>query len=361
MALPADASASIDCERLSKVLMEPDETVPREMVDALYYVNETASDEDMDFLLDLASSRNVNIEHAPDTTTADVAVQMWLAEPDLLREHHAEAVAFRQRNFLYYGGGNGEGHGFPNVDHDLRREIETTLDDWFEKHRRGRGCRLFLFPRGDKVWILVRHGQPMRREASHGEGGEPATEFYRPQLHDVLIYDGSSDEIGVHANTKGETKLYLPTLGRLVFGDEHFFPPADKFTLDPLIEDGADALLCEDVDGLKQIRLVEFRRYWGGEFQEIEIRRASDVFGAMAKRQQNLGSKARLVTAVFKVKFEGAPKERSVTIRPPGNAKYERNEDSDVIESWLAKRGFIVDVDVAADDEETPTSLVENA
>jgi hypothetical protein len=357
---PTNGSGEIDCDALAHILIDPDASVPKDMVDALYYVHETSSDEDMDALLDLAKSRNVKIEHDPRTTVADVAIQMWLAAPDILREHHAEAIAFRQKNFLYYGGAHGEKRAFPTVDKDLRLQIEAELDDWFEEHKRGRGCHIFLFPHGKKVWILIRHGLPMRREASHQEDGKSSTEFYRPQQHDVLIYDTASDELGVHANTKGETKLYLACFGRLVFGDEEYFPPADKFSLDPLIEDGAKSLLCEDVEGLEESRLVEYRRYWGGAQKEIEIRKASDIFAALAARGQELGSKGRLIGAAFKVKFADSSKERSLTIRPPGNAKYERNEDSELIEVWLANRGFILEPEADGNDDESPTPVLES-
>ena len=142
-----------------------------------------------------------------------------------------------------------------------------------------------------------------------------------------------------------------------MFGNEEYFPPADKFSLDPLIDDGAKSLLCEDVDGL-----VEYRRYWGGAYKEIEIRKATDIFAALTARQQELGSKGRLVGATFKVKFTDSPKERSVTIRPPGNAKYERNEDSERIEVWLANRGFILGPEAEGDgDEEAPSAVLESA
>ena len=69
-----------------------------------------------------------------------------------------------------------------------------------------------------------------------------------------------------------------------MFGNEEYFPPADKFSLDPLIDDGAKSLLCEDVDGL-----VEYRRYWGGAYKEIEIRKATDIFAALTARHRSLG------------------------------------------------------------------------
>jgi hypothetical protein len=61
------------------------------------------------------------------------------------------------------------------------------------------------------------------------------------------------------------------------------------------------------------------------------------------------------------VKFADSPKERSLTIRPPGNAKYERNEDSELIEVWLANRGFILEPKAAGNDDETPSAVLESA
>jgi hypothetical protein len=68
----------------------------------------------------------------------------------------------------------------------------------------------------------------------------------------------------------------------------------------------------------------------------------------------------QLVGAAFKVKFTDSSKERSLTIRPPGNAKYERNEDSELIEVWLANRGFILEPKAEGDDDESPTPVLES-
>jgi hypothetical protein len=358
---PVNGAGGVDCDALAHILIDPDATVPKDMIGALYCIDETASTEDMEALLDIAKSRGVDLEDDPGTTVADVAIQMWLAAPDILQEHHAETIAFRQKNFLYYGGTHGGKRTFPVVSDELRQRMEAMLDDWFEEHRRGRGCRIFLFAHEEKVWILIRHGMPMRREASHQEDGKSTTEFYRPEQHDVLIYDSSSDELAVHANTQGEIKLYLRCFGLHVFGDEGYFPPSDKFTLNPLIEDGANSLLCEDVDGLEEFRLIEYRRYWGGAYKDIEIRKSSDIFASLASRGQQLTAGGRLVSGTFKAKFADSPKERSVTIRPPRNAKYERNEDSELIDVLLAKRGFIVEPKVEGDDPEAPSAVLEVA
>jgi hypothetical protein len=46
--------------------------------------------------------------------------------------------------------------------------------------KRWKASTLFVFRHAPLVWILVRHGLPMRREAGHQDDGRATTEFYRP-------------------------------------------------------------------------------------------------------------------------------------------------------------------------------------
>lgn len=357
---PAQAEDEIDYDALAEIFLMPDRETPTEMVDALYYVHETAGADDMDELIVAVRAQGVAIPDDPAATPIDLAIDVWFAAPDVVRSRHAEAIALRQQNFEYFGPQRQLAAPFPAIDDGLRGAIDAHLDDWFETHRRGRGCRVFIFRHPPMTWVLIRHGETMRREASQREDGGAGTEFYRPLRHDVLLYDERSGDIGVHAKTKGERNLYLRTLGRFLFDDEEHFPPAGRFTLDPLVHHGSAALNVEDIDGITAVRLVEYRRYWGGTFRETETRKAEDVFGALAARAGGSLSGGRLVSATFKVAFDGAEKERSVTIRPPGIARFERNEDSEIIECWLRERGFIL-AGVDTDDDEAATAVLADA
>jgi len=62
---PINGSASVDCDALAHILIDPDATVPKDMIGALYCIDETASTEDMEALLDLAKSRGVDLEDDP--------------------------------------------------------------------------------------------------------------------------------------------------------------------------------------------------------------------------------------------------------------------------------------------------------
>ena len=82
--------------------------------------------------------------------------------------------------------------------------------------------------------------------------------------------------------------------------------------------------------------------YWGGAHGEIEIRKASDLFAALAVRQGHLPDRPRIIKAVFKVQFEDSKTPRSVKIRPHNIAEYTRDSDASSIEQWLELRGFIL-------------------
>jgi hypothetical protein len=356
--IPTATDAEPDYDALAKILIAPTATTPGELLEALHFIRETSSAEDMDALLAAAQAGRLPISVDRERSAADVAIEIWLADPDLIYQRHAEVVARHQKAFLYFGGRTAGGRSFPHLDAPRCHEIERVCDDWFDEHRRGRGCRLFQFREPPHVWLLVRHGQPMRREASHQDDGSAGTEFFRPQRHDVLLYDERTDELGVYAGTKGERVLYLRTLGQVLFSDPDYFPQAAKYTLDPLIQDAAAALVCDDIDGIDQIRLVEFRRDWGGPYKEQEVRRATDLVAAVSERAGPGFAGGHATAAVFKVKFAHARQPRSITIRPPAVARYERNEDSQLVEQWLAARGFLVNRSTIEQDDADTAALL---
>lgn len=338
-------AASVDdmpLEKIAHILMNPDASVPDDMVNALYYVHETASHEAMEELLDRAEAAGIEIDTDHEVSVADVAVQIWLAQPMLLERQHAETVAFQRSNFMYFAGSAPKKSetSVPTISEADRTSMQGRMDSWFETKRRGRGCRIFTFPRGDKIWLLVRHGMPMRREGKHQEDGESGIAFYRPQHHDVLIYDSATDEIGVNAGTKGERELYLNIFGDTLFGSDEYFDRSERFSLDPLREHGPDAMAHGDVKGLAGVRFVEFGRRWPGKVPETEIRKSEDLFKAFGENWQKRLAGGFFTHATFKFAFEGTKRERSVTIRPANIARYERESDEEVIEAWLKARGF---------------------
>ena len=338
---PPSASDGIDYDQLVNVLMNPDTDTPKGLLDALYFVHEMATPEAMDVLLQEAENNGISLDGNPDPTAADVAVQVYLQDKDLLERKHAEQYLFKPRSFEYF---QTDTHPIPKFKPPTAKalsSLEKDLDDWFEKKKRGRGSKVFVYPKKDAVWFLVRHGDPLRREGSL-DGGQTSSVFYRPEKYDVLVYEPTIGEIRMHACGKGEKDLFRRQFGRHVFNNEDFFPETGKYTLEPLRNGGDTSIVCTDVDGMEWVRLKEIQFFWGGSEKEIEIRKANDVFAAYAGRSRAMPQKARIIRASFQVKFTDSKTARTVTIRPSNIAQYTRDSDAAVVEDWLTKRGFIL-------------------
>jgi len=357
LAWPEDED--IDYAALADILMKPDDQMPTRMVDALYFVHEMATPEEMDNLIKAASAEGIELDHDQDTTPADFAAQIWLKAPDLLEGMHAEVLVMKPKSFTHFKSEEPGSKAFTPPSEQTLNALQTELDLWFDDHKRGTGSKVRYFDYGNKVSVLVRHGMPFKREGSLKEG-QSETVFYRPEIHDVLVYDRIANELSVHAGTKGERELYLSAFGRRLFGDAEYFPDAEKFTLEPLKSGDPECLACVDIEGMEEVKLTELQFFWGGPYGDIEIRKSKNYLASLAARQQSIPETARLIQASFSVKFENAKNPRTVEIRPSNIATYTRDDDSVLVEEWMIARGFIVERKEEAS-EEAPEAILASA
>ncbi len=355
---PPGSTEELDFKGLIEIFMSPDVKTPKELIDALFFVDEMATTEGMDSLLAEATRQRLKLDPGTDHSPADVAVQVWLLDKDLLERKHAEQFLVKPRSFESYQTDRSPVPPFKPPTAAQLRNLEQALDDWFEQKQRGRGARVFPYTRDDGVWFLVRHGEPFKREESL-DGTEPSSVCYRPSKYDVLVYLPAIGEVRINARSKGEKQLYCAQFGKHLFADENFFPGTNKYTLDPLRESGEASLRCADVKGLEWIKLKEVHLYWGGPQSEVEIRKADDVFAALKGRNRSLPETARLIRAVFQVKFTDSKTPRSVTIRPSNIAQFTRDSDAEQVEEWLDKRGFIISK--AVEEHETARAAMASA
>jgi hypothetical protein len=337
----AYAGEQIEYQRLIDIFMSPSEATPRELLDALFLVDEMSTHDGMDALIEAASRESIALDDGDEHSPADIAIQVWLQNSDILERKHAEQFLFKPKSFEYYQTNRDEPPVFASLPSATRQRLERELDDWFEEKRRGRGCRVFAYPDDREVRFLVRHGEPFKREESLA-GADVSSVCYRPLKYDVVVYDRRLGELRINARLVGEKKLYRQLFGKHLFDDENCFPGTAKYTLEPLREYGADALACGDIDGIESIVLTEVDFAWGGAHGEVEIRKAADVFAALESRGRSMPERARIIKAVFKVKFADSNTPRSVKIRPCNIAEYTRDSDAGLLEQWLQLRGFII-------------------
>ena len=334
-----------DYDGLAGILMSPDTDTPDELLDALYFVDGLADPDHYDRILEECQEAGVDLG-PDDPSPEDLALRAWLADPNILERVHAEQYRVRPKKFESYFAANGHlpDLGYPSA--GALAALDADLNDFFDFKKKGRGARVFPFPKNDGFWFLIRHGQRIKREGTVQAGGEAGHVFYRPEKFDVLIYYPDKGELAIYTETKGERKAYCRYLGKHLFGAPGFFvfdAPIAKYTLRPLIDQSRDTLVCSDVEGIERIRLYELHIGHDSEQKDIEVRKAHDAFRALEDHGRNLAaeeSSISLLKAKFKVTFDGG-KERAVTIEPPKTASFDREADNAVVHEWLHRRGFI--------------------
>jgi len=349
-ALSTDSAGGIDYDVLVGILADPDTAMPKQLVDGLYFVHEMSTPEIMEELLEEAGVL-VKCEPGVDPTPADVAIQIWLKDRELLERKHSEQFLVRPKSFVYYQGAKGEAREAPVLNDSARADMEGKLDAWFERKKRGKGSRVFVHRRDGEVWFLVRHGEPIRREGAL-EDGESSSVYYRPEKFDVVIYNCELDGLAVNAGTKGQKNLYKETFGKCLFGDERYFGDGGRYSLEPLRVRGEDALDCSAVPGIEWIRLKEVEIFHGSGLTVVY--KATDVFQKLDVRAIEVLSSGFLTKASFTIRFTDAATPRSVNIWQPSRASYMRDVDRLLVEAWMRQQGFltiapeIIDEEVAA-------------
>jgi len=341
--LALDESGALDYDALASILMSPDENTPDAMLDALFFVDEMSLPAFFDDLMEEARLAGINLGPDDRITPADLAVRVWLHDPDILERLHAERFLVKPKSFQSF---LSTATGLPDVQYPAEAMLEALqddLNDWFDTHKRGRGTRVFPFVREDGVWFLVRHGQPYKREGTI-ENGQPSSVYYRPEKFDVLVYNPGLGELAIHASTKGEKTTYCRLLGKHVFGNEAFFDidgTDGKFTLQPILEDGRACVAVSDIEGIDEIRLSELQFRHEADQYHVEVHKADDVFTALEEISRTVHPGARLLKAGFKVRFQDAVRPRTVVIRPPNVTIFDRESDAELLNLWMGRRGFI--------------------
>lgn len=330
----------IDLDALAGIFIDPESDMPAYLVDSLFFINEMADQHGMDAILEAVEARGLDLDIGDMPTPVDVAVQAWLKDMDLLEQIHNQHQLTRSRSFLYFETDSRPVPIFIAPSSEQLEALQARFDSWFAKKKRGRGCRVFAYPKDGECWFLVRHGLPCKREGTM-DTPEGSSIFYRPQKHDVLVYNAAAGEIRVNCCGKRELEEFRKAFGLHLFGNEAFFPGTAKYKLDPLVMDGPACLACGDIPGIEFITLKEVEFYQSGQPWQRIIRKSEDIFALVANGLIKWPAVDRIKRAGFEIKFADSAKTRRVTLIPSNKALYARDDDSALVEQWLKARGFL--------------------
>ena len=122
-------------------------------------------------------------------------------------------------------------------------------------------------------------------------------------------------------------------------------PRPGLYTLAPLVALGADALAPDLGLGIKGVFLQELGIRWDNVFQQVEVRRASDVFrcaAAAGSPYDTLPPGAPLMYAVLRFHVTGAGEPYFAEIWPPHILTLTPAYAAGPMKCWLATHAFVV-------------------
>ena len=341
--LPDDTNdETVNYEALASLFLSPDD-VPQQLVEKFHLVNQMSSKDAMDQILDRMETRQLGLNFAPDSSPADIAAQLLVMNKDLFQEIYAEQAVAKYRSFVYYVINPKRKPDTFTPPEELTT-LETALNEWYEKHKRGRSARVFWRQKDTEFWFYIRHAEPIKRAGCVGmKDNQSGSMIYRPEIHDLLVYDAEAGEIRIHADCKAEPELFRKTFGEHLFGDPEFFPTGlGKYNLDPLKTKQRAALACEGIDGLVGITLKEIEWFRPGALWEREAHKAEDVFAVFEARGFHIPESYNIRQAKFAVIFSDTKRPRTVTIKPSNYLSVGRDDDAIPIGKWLTAQEFIV-------------------
>ena len=334
---------------MSQMAVSPD-GLPDNLFEAIYAIEGMANAEGQERLERAVTQAGLPLEFNDESTHADIAVQVWMADPALFAEKHNEQRLHRLSTFEYFAckAPVDRRQSFTVPDEASVARMVADMDEWFPKHNRGaQTTHVEVYAMDGECWFLIRHGDTYARMPTAIENRRVRVLHFRPTKDDVVVYSPERDEIRIHAGTKGEKELYVETFGVRLFGDDKHFSERKAYTLEPLRADGPAALDTDGIPGISEIVLREIEWAWDNGHHEVVIRKADDIFAAAADRDPErdaIPQGARLVRAKLDFYFGDSSKARWVEIRPPNILKVARYCDVCLVHQWIVARGFRVPV-----------------
>lgn len=329
----------------AKLAMSPD-GLPDTFIEAAFAIEGMANDEGQERLLRALEKSDPPMDFHEDSSHADIAVQVFLANPAVFAKKHNEQRLSRLSTFEYFGNKKpvDRRDAFAMPDAATIERLTKDFDDWFPLHNRGKQTtHIDPYYIEGEYWFVIRHGDTFARMPTAVENREVRILHFRPAKDDVVVYSPERDEIRIHAGTKGERELYRQTFGIRLFGDAEHFSERKAYTLEPLRTDGAACLDTDGITGLSQIVLREVEWAWDNGHNEVQIKRADDLFAATAARGADaylVPNGARLIRASFDFYFGDSLKPRRVQVRLPNTVKVGRHCDAQIVQQWISARGF---------------------
>ncbi len=216
-------------QRLIGIFNEHDSSTPADMIEALFHISEVSNDQGMEALLLVASKSGIELPEG-NLTPADLALLIWLNDPDQLRRANCERIVLRFQSFYCYMNRTLEVPMFEMPADAVLKTIEGRTNQFNRNRQRGGGAAVWMYEFGNEVAFLIRFGGSLKRDEVM-DNDQCRPDIRRPVGYDLVVYNIETGELRIRADLVSERRFYCRLFSEQLFHDpESYCPLPRSFT-----------------------------------------------------------------------------------------------------------------------------------
>jgi hypothetical protein len=246
------AELGVDTERVGpEVLWELRERLPSDFVDAVHRIHDLSDPTGYDQLLS-AYGGPLFLADGAAYTAAGFAAHAYLHRPDVFARAHGRRFIEALRRFQEFPG---RLLIEPRWTPEAIGRVQGRLSAFFDERGRSSLCRIRPWNETGSRHFMISHGRHARTDDAVREVDGRASEVtlsWRPQQHDLVVYDMRTGRLRISAPDAHITREYVRVFGELLYGDPEWFAHGTVVSLVPLVEERCAVLT--PTPGLLEVR-----------------------------------------------------------------------------------------------------------
>lgn len=275
-------------------------------------------------------------------STADMALLVYLHDPEELSVLETDYAALKKKSFAMRA-----------TRRDIRnlvitpaqiRDFEEGMNLIFQSKNYGNTARVTLTENDSReLVLLVRHGDSYRRQGIVMNGRKSKTIGFQPESYNTLSINRDTGELrlGIPTSPKWMEDAYCRQLGKSLFNDYDAFSAPRINDLDKIRELGRNILVYHGAAEVKSISLLSIKAFLSGDSGMCAILEADngDLFRDMERHHFKLSSMGRIIRAKFLVKI--GQSERTIILDASNRSGYDYDDFGMIVDEWLRQVGII--------------------
>ena len=332
-----------DYDRLSSILVDQMMVGEyAELFNAFALIGAMSFENREDMLREFIEAQPYRCEMTDDMTVADLAMLVYLHDPEALSNIDVQFNSTRKKSFAMrctrYDLSNLEITGAQ------LEVLEEHLNTVFAHNRRGKTAKVYPpTEEGDERWIVIRHGDSFRRQGAVDSGKKSKTLAFQPESFDLLVLNVKTGElrICIPSEPLWLEDCYAQAVGKALFNDFSAFEEKRNNCLERIKELGEEIIHYTGNAEIKRLDLIGVRFYYSSDCAMVgQLTTASgNLFSDFRTVGFDISKTGTILEAKFIIRI--GDREKTIILKNNNRSGYEYDEFGRIIDEWLRAVGII--------------------